>query len=99
MAKSIANPVTLPPVLHSTGDLVDVLYVGISICVEVACLASMRAILLVGQIVVIAEGARARDVGAIQAVVAHVALAEAEVAIAVTCAVVDAVVQVVVPHV
>mmetsp|Transcript_12614 Transcript_12614/g.27997 ORF Transcript_12614/g.27997 Transcript_12614/m.27997 type:complete len:260 (-) Transcript_12614:2356-3135(-) len=95
----IADAVALPRVFLCAGDLVDVLHVGVQVRVGVACLARVGADLLVSCLVVVAEGAWAGGVGAVRAVVAHVALAEPVKAVAVAAAVVGAVEQVVVPHV
>ena len=98
-AEAIADTIALTPVFLRAGLLVDVLDVRVVVLMDVAGLTSMRAVLLVCVLVIITKSTRTGGVGAIIAVVTNIALAEPEVTGSVVGAVVNTVVQVIIPHV
>mmetsp|Transcript_33321 Transcript_33321/g.57043 ORF Transcript_33321/g.57043 Transcript_33321/m.57043 type:complete len:363 (+) Transcript_33321:298-1386(+) len=98
-AEAIADTIALTPVFLRAGLFVNVLDVRVVVLMDVAGLASMCAVLLVRVLVIITKSTRTGGVGAIIAVVTNIALTEPEVAGSVVGAVVNTVVQVIIPHV
>jgi hypothetical protein len=98
-AESIAYSIYLPWHISRTRDLGDVRHVHVFVCVVVPCLASMATDLLLRVFIVIARSARAACITAVFAIVTHVTLAEAVLAFAVVTAIVDAVMEIKIPHV
>ena len=97
--ETVAYAITLSPVLPSAGLLISVLYIDVQVSVLISCLASVSAVGLLCDLIVVAEGPWAGDIGAVVAVVAYVAEAEPKEAVSMPSTVIDAVGEMVVPHV